>query len=210
MRKVMIRPSDLMKEARYSLADTWGLAIGTLVIYWVVIMFSSMVPLLSIFLSGPFALGWAIFSLKIARNQHAEMNDVFDGFKNFGTALGAYLLMSLGIVVGFCLLFVPGIILALGWSQTMYIISENPEIGVTEAMERSWELMDGHKTDLFVLGLRFLPWMFLSIFTLFIGLLWLIPYMQVTFANFYDEISGYYDSNDDDHLGFDITKHIVD
>ena len=48
--------------------------------------------------------------------------------------------------------------------------------------------MDGRKAKLFCLVLRFLGWELLCILTLFIGFLWLVPYMNTTFARFYDDI----------------------
>ena len=50
--------------------------------------------------------------------------------------------------------------------------------------------MKGHKWEYFVLGLSFLGWMILGVFTLGILYFWLIPYMQVTCANFYESIKG--------------------
>ncbi len=67
--------------------------------------------------------------------------------------------------------------------------------------------MDGHKMDYFILGLRFIPWILLTIFTLFIGLFWVLPWMQVTFARFYLELTN------DEHrekFGEDILDHLVD
>ena len=48
--------------------------------------------------------------------------------------------------------------------------------------------MNGHKMDYFILNLSFFGWAILGIFTFGLLYLWLIPYMQVTFANFYNEI----------------------
>ena len=68
-------------------------------------------------------------------------------------------------------------------------------------------MMKGHKMDFFILGLRFLPWAILCLFTLGIGFLWLGPYMQVTYAKFYDRLR-----LADDPLADvdDISKHLVD
>ena len=45
--------------------------------------------------------------------------------------------------------------------------------------------MDGYKLQYFFLGLSFIGWMLLCLLTLGIGFLWLIPYIQVTYAKFY-------------------------
>ena len=48
--------------------------------------------------------------------------------------------------------------------------------------------MKGHKWDFFILNLSFIGWSILALFTLGILCLWLVPYMNVTFANFYNSI----------------------
>ena len=49
-------------------------------------------------------------------------------------------------------------------------------------------MMQGHKMDLFVLSLSFIGWMILGVFTFGILYIWLVPYMSVTLANFYNDI----------------------
>ena len=45
-------------------------------------------------------------------------------------------------------------------------------------------MMIGHKWEYFVLELSFIGWAILASFCL-IGMLWLAPYMNVTYANYY-------------------------
>ena len=52
--------------------------------------------------------------------------------------------------------------------------------------------MKGYKMDYFVLILSFLGWALLMLFTLGIGYFWLIPYMQVTMCNFYNNLKEEY------------------
>lgn len=70
----------------------------------------------------------------------------------------------------------------------MYLIADNPNIGVKNAMKISIKMMRGHKGRLFVLELSFIGWALLSILTVCIGLLWLAPYMQAAMVNFYREV----------------------
>jgi uncharacterized membrane protein len=48
--------------------------------------------------------------------------------------------------------------------------------------------MMGHKGKLFVLYLSFIGWFLLSCITCGVGFLWLVPYVQTTLANFYDDL----------------------
>lgn len=206
-RSLEIPQSQLMEDAKNALSGQWGLAVAAYLIVFAVSIAANFIPLLSFLVGGPLALGVAIFALRIARGQKAEISNIFDGFQNFGAAIGTYLLMMLAIIIGTICFIVPGIILAFGLSQCLFLLADDPDIGPVNALKKSWEIMDGHKMDYFVLSLRFIPWVFLCIFTLGIGFLWLGPYMQVTFANFYQALR--YGDQEEDAFD-DISKHLVD
>lgn len=182
----------LMQMARESLKGKWGLAIGTFVVYMIISGGLQAIPdagpIASLIISGPFALGAAIFSLSISRNQDAQLEQIFYGFKNFGTALGAYLLMILFILLWMLLLIIPGIIAALSYSMTFYILADDNSIGAMDAIKKSKKMMDGYKWKYFCLGLRLFGWALVCVLTLGIGFLWLIPYAQVSVAKFYDDV----------------------
>ena len=185
----------LMQMARKSLKDKWGLAIGTFVVYMLIIgaiqtttEFFPLVGLLLLAISGPMALGIAIFSINISRNQDARLEQIFQGFNNFNTSLGAYLLMLLFTLLWTLLLIIPGIIAVLSYSMTFYILADDNSIGAMEAINKSKKMMNGYKWKYFCLGLRFIGWSLLCILTLGIGFLWLLPYMQVSMVKFYDDI----------------------
>jgi len=182
----------LMQMARESLKGKWGLAIGTFVVYLLITVTLQVIPvagpIVSLIISGPFSLGLAIFSLAISRNQEARLEQIFQGFNNFGTALGTYLLMVLFILLWMLLLIIPGIIAALSYSMTFYILADDKSIGAMEAIDKSKQMMYGYKWKLFCLGLRFIGWALLCILTLGIGFLWLFPYIQVSVAKFYDDV----------------------
>ena len=182
----------LMQMARESLKGKWGLAIGPLVVYIIISVALQIIPyvgpIASLIISGPFALGLSYFSLSISRNQNAKLEQIFQGFNNFGTALGAYLLMLLFIILWALLLIIPGIIAAISYSMTFYILADDHSIGAMEAIDKSKKMMDGYKLKYFYLLLRFFGLGLLCILTLGIGFLWLMPYMQVSMAKFYDDV----------------------
>lgn len=98
---------------------------------------------------------------------------------------------SLGIAF-FVLLFISFIVIviaSLSYAMTYYILVENPEYGVLQALKESKAMMKGHKMDLFLLGLSFIGWAVLAIFTFGIGFLWLYPYFNTTIAHFYQYVS---------------------
>jgi len=69
------------------------------------------------------------------------------------------------------LLIVPGIIAAISYSMTFFILVEDNSIGVNEARKKSVKMMDGYKWKYFRLGLRFFLLALLCILTLGIGFL---------------------------------------
>jgi uncharacterized membrane protein len=135
-------------------------------------------------------LGAAMFSLSMSRGKEARLEQIFEGFNRFGTALGAYLLMMIYVLLWTLLLIVPGIIAALGYSMTFYIIADDSSIKAEDALRKSKTMMDGFKLKLFYLHLRFFLLALLCILTLGIGFLWLIPYFHITMAKFYDDVKG--------------------
>jgi uncharacterized membrane protein len=190
----------LMRASREALRGKWGIAILTFFIYTLLTTtsgtlrahgsFLTLSSTLTLIIGGPLALGAAIFSLAIARGKEGNLGQLFDGFNHFATALVTYLLMLLYVFLWLLLLIVPGIIAALGYSMTFYILADDPQIKPQDALKKSKSMMDGHKEKLFYLCLRFLLLGILCILTLGIGFLWLVPYVHVTMAKFYDDVKG--------------------
>jgi len=185
----MKKNSELRDAAKESLKGKWGIAIGGCLIYNLIIIAVNNIPLIgslaSLVITGPLALGLVWFSIDLAKNNETKIEVIFDGFKEFTKATGAYLLMILYIIGWTFLFIIPGIIKAISYSQTFYILSDDTSIGSEEAIQKSMQMMDGHKLQYFLLGLSFIGWMLLCLLTLGIGFLWLIPYIQVTYAKFY-------------------------
>lgn len=183
--------AELMAQARESLKGKWGLAVGA----FVVVMLLSCVQfipevgqLILLVITGPLSVGYATFSIALARGEHAEVAQVVSGFNKFGVSVGAYILMVIFILLWSLLLIIPGIIAALSYSMTYYIIADEDLTDPLEALRKSKAMMQGNKWKLFCLGLRFFGWMLLCILTLGIGYLWLAPYMTISYVKFYDDI----------------------
>ena len=128
--------------------------------------------------------------LNLTNGVKPEIGDLFSQIKNFWPAFKTYILMVVYIFLWTLLLYIPGIIKGIAYSQTMYIMAENPTLGANEAITRSREMMDGHKMEYFLLGLSFLGWMILGMFTFGLLYIWLMPYMEATLANYYKYLKG--------------------
>ncbi len=143
---------------------------------------------ITVLITFPLSVGVASYSISIT-NDLFDSNKLFDGFKIFVKSAVAGLIYYLVIILGFVLLIVPGIYAALTFSQVFYIISQNNDIGIKEAFKQSSTLMKGNKWQLFKLIIRYVFYLILSVFTLFIWALWLIPQMNVSFAIFFRELN---------------------
>ena len=128
---------ELMRKARECLSGHWGLAIGATVIVCVLSTIAKCTVVGIIIIGGPLMLGLAILFLALARRQDARVSQVFAGFQNFVTALLAYLLIILFVWLWSLLLVIPGIIAALAYSMSFFIIADNPGVGPLEAIRRS-------------------------------------------------------------------------
>ena len=136
--------------------------------------------------------GWQLFTLRASREEETGgAETLFSCFQQFWRFLLAQLLMNLFITLWSLLFVIPGIIAAFAYSQTIYIMLDNPQISPLEAIGASKQLMRGHKFEYFTLQLSFLGWAYLSIFTFGLLGIWLNPYMQVTMANYYNALTGW-------------------
>lgn len=70
-------------------------------------------------------------------------------------------------------------------SQVFYLMLDFPEYTASQLLKMSIRLMKGSKGRLFYIQLSFLPLILLSFLSCGIALLWIYPYMQATYANFY-------------------------
>lgn len=76
------------------------------------------------------------------------------------------------------------------YSLSFYILYDNPDKTGKEIVEESEKLMKGNRWSFFWLGLTFIGWSILAGFTFGIGMLWLMPYIMVTFVAFYESLAG--------------------
>ncbi|MCB9357384.1 MAG: DUF975 family protein [Calditrichaeota bacterium] len=183
----------LTAQAREALRGNWGIAVVTTFVFSLILWLVTEIPdiggLAAIVVTGPLLLGYDIFSLSVSRGQEAKTSLLFDGFKKFWTALGAYIIICVLVFLWSLLLIIPGIIAAIAYSQTFFIIADTEHITPMEAIRKSKSMMMGNKTDFTALCLRFLGWAVLCLFTLGIGFFWLGPYSSVALAKFYDDIA---------------------
>ena len=134
------------------------------------------------------SFGSLSFFLKISRNEEVTYKELFSKTDMFIPYIIISLITGILTILWSFLFIIPGIIAALSYSQAMLIKLDNPEMDAMECIRESKRLMNGHKLDYFILSLSFIGWMILGIFTFGILYLWLIPYISVSQANFYNAL----------------------
>ena len=77
------------------------------------------------------------------------------------------------------------VVITLAFTPVFYMMLDFPNYTVKDILKKSIEVMKGNKMRYLLLDLSFIPWMFVGILTCGIGLLWIIPYMNMTSTNFY-------------------------
>lgn len=195
--------SELKNKAKESLKGKYGDAIALLVISFGISFVTGLIMglsgldetttefignIISVIISGLIGFGTISYFLKISRNESVTYKELFSKTNMFWSYIAIALLVGLFTMLWSLLFIIPGIIAAMSYSLVYYIKLDNPELSAIEVIGKSKEIMRGHKWDFFVLNLSFLGWGILGIFTLGILYLWLVPYMQVTYANFYNKL----------------------
>ena len=181
--------SELRAEARVDLKGNWIQAILAYVVYAVIESTAAAIGGIgNLIIGGPIELGLVNYFLRLKRWKAAQIEDVFYGFGHFENSLVLYVVRTIFVMLWSLLFIIPGIVAALRYSMAMYILYDNSELSGMEAMRRSREMMEGNKVRLFGLYLSFVGWAVLCCFTLGLGFLWLLPYIKMTEAGFYEAL----------------------
>jgi uncharacterized membrane protein len=183
---------ELRAIAREKLKGRWLYAILVCLIASIISGILGWIPgvnfLYFLIINGPLTLGLAIFFLNLRRDQNPIIENLFDGFKSFSPALVLQLWIILFTILWSLLFIIPGIIAALSYSMSYYILRDHPEMKPKDALKLSKQMMLGRKGKLFMLGLSFIGWALLACLTFGIGFLWLAPYINASIASFYEDI----------------------
>lgn len=102
-----------------------------------------------------------------------------------------YLLVSLYTVL-WALIPLAGIFIAIikgyAYGLAIYLAKDNDQIGYNDAITNSRHLMDGKKQNRFMLSLSFIPWILLSLITMGLANIYVIPYMLAADAIYAKEV----------------------
>ena len=142
-----------------------------------------------VFLLNPLKVGCDRFFL-INQEENATLSEILHAFKNnyINSSLGLFL-SDLLIGLGYCIFFIPGLILSYSYRMVPYILADEPGIGAVDALKKSRAMMKGNKWACFVYDLSYIGWYLLTVLTLgILNFFYVAPYKYNADAALYKEI----------------------
>ncbi len=135
------------------------------------------------------------FPLEVGAKQYfkqAAVGDVNMNYLGYAFWRGKYVAVVKGMLwmsvlnfLWYLLLIVPGIVKGYAYSMVPYLLADNPGIGTKRAVELSDRMTQGQKWAMFVLDLSFIGWYILGTLACFVGVLFVLPYVNATKAELY-------------------------
>jgi uncharacterized membrane protein len=151
---------------------------------------------ISTIISIPLQAGFYIVAFKLAKQRSTTFGDFFRGFNYFLPLLLATIVSGILVALGFVLLIIPGIYLAIAYSFVMPLILER-KMGFWEAMEASRKVVTKRWFAFLGLGLLMFVINLAGAIPCGLGLLLTIPLTYCTYVAAYEDIFGLHLSSDE-------------
>ncbi len=184
--------ADIKAQARANFSAQYGTSLGAYIVYALLIgaVSGATFGIGALLLVPPLMVGYASFCLCIFRGYRGDVGNMLSaGFTDYGRSLGGILWMELFIFLWSLLFVIPGIVKAIAYSMTPYILADTRNVSATDALKLSMRMTYGHKGKVFVMGLSFIGWLLLSMLTFgLLELFYVGPYMSTSFAGLYEEL----------------------
>lgn len=179
------------------------------------------INIVSTLISTPLVIGLNMISLDCVRGEKIKAKDILKGFNRLYQSYGSLLIqMVITFILTAPLISVPvflvkdthtrltmitfissisNIFFSIIFSQIQYVVADKKDISLIEATKKSIFIIKNYIWDYILLSLSFVGWMILVVFTFGIAYIWVGPYIQLTFTNFYeyikkDELNSYKNS----------------
>lgn len=164
-----------------------------------------------------FGAGLSYMLLKMSRGQDASMGDLLYFFKKYPdrVLVAAFFIGLVGVLTSLPSIYVgyitesetmlewmqavapwmlvgtlANIVLVIPFTMAFFLMADNQEMDGLQAIKGSVRMMKGNILRYLCMQLSFIPLLFLSIFTLYLALLWILPYIQMSSVIFYRDLNG--------------------
>jgi uncharacterized membrane protein len=158
------------------------------------------IPLLNLALYGPLLGGLYILVMRIDRGEPVRFSNYFEAFNAFLPLLLASVVMSLLIFLGFLLLILPGVFLALAYGFTTLNIVDR-RMDFWPAMEDSRRTITRHFWQYLLLALLFMGLCLLGAIPFGLGLLVAVPVCIGAQYCYYRDLHRFYGDAEDPGSG---------
>ena len=160
------------------------LGVILLVIMYFLLFFVCM--FLSIFCMGIMITSLSRAFIETKKKGKFEFGDLFTAFSiNFKNVLKVHFKKALKVSAWSMLFYIPGTIKYLEYFMVDFLIAENPNMDVKEAMQISSQVTKGEKFNIFLITIILSLIVSLGIFICCIGQFFLIPIMYIGYVEIY-------------------------
>lgn len=200
--------SEIKKDAKSKLNAYWHVPVLTVLIVYLLealilgalndSMLSSVLQIIITTIASVFT---TMLFLKIAKNDEFEKVEfswmkvssmqllkciVYTLLLSLATAMIQYItVLSSVLLSAIASIFVLVVEVYLSFSLLIILDTDAP---IIDAAKQSINLVEGNFWKIIVFGLSFVGWFILGIIPVCLGLLWVLPYMGISFANYYLEL----------------------
>lgn len=155
-----------------------------------------------------FVVGLQWYMLEVSRSSSADPTTILEVLSKAGSVIVLLILITIKTLLWSLLLVVPGLIKAIAYSQSIYILRDHPDWTPSQCIAESERLMQGHKAELFLFELSFIGWAILTTFAMqlvgiafiqFLPAIIVMPlmyvvvsplcaYMYVSYSHYYNQL----------------------
>ena len=138
----------------------------------------------------PVMIGLIYYYLQLVRGKKPELKDLLSKYKYILPIFVITLLAGIFTFLWTLLLIIPGIIYAFSVVLVPFLLADevDDKTGYMELINKSREMMKGHKMEYFILQLSFIGWYILVGITFGIASIWVVPYHTIANVKFYEKL----------------------
>jgi len=145
--------------------------------------------LISLFSYGPLKISQCKHSMNMVENTNPKFKDIIFGFQNkYLRNVGYGISLIFIYFINLILLVVPFVNKYIHYQISGYILAENNDMKIGEALKLSTKLSKGHISKYLKLFFNFIPEFLLCVPTVFIYSLWLRPKFNAVVYCYYKDI----------------------
>lgn len=202
MAKQEFSKEDLIKQGWKATKSNVGILVQILLVFIAISAISSLlqtstkesliigfvVSVASTIVSTVFEIGMIKIALNIVDRKKADIKDLYQNYPMFLNFFLSALMYGILVVVGFILLIVPGIYLAVRYQFYSFILVDK-KLGPIEALRAAGKLTQGRWMQIFLFDLLLIGLNILGAIALGVGLLLTIPTSFFAAAYLYRKLS---------------------